>query len=112
MIPGITVTLGDVAYIVPPLSLGALESLQDRLASFDTGKVTPGSVSVVVDATLLALKRNYPDMTREAVANVLDLGNMLEVMQAVMDVSGVHRKAAEAGKAEAGRSTGQGSTAA
>lgn len=111
MIPGIVVNLGGVDYTVPPLSLGSLETLQGQLESFKAGDVTPESVRVVIDATLAALLRNYPDMTRAKVAEVLDLGNMLAVMQAVMDVSGIHRAVAEAGKVQAGQSTGASSTA-
>lgn len=111
MIPGIVLRLGDTDYTVPPLSLGSLESLQDRLATFNAGEVTPASVAVVIDATLMALQRNYPDMTRPQVSELLDLGNMLAIMQAVMDVSGIHRASANAGKAMAVESTGANSTA-
>lgn len=111
MIPGVIVNLGGTDYEVPPLSLGSLETLQDRLGAFNAGDISPKTVAVVVDATLLALKRNYPDMTRERVGDLLDLGNMLRVMQAVMDVSGIHRATAEAGKVQAGQSIGATSTA-
>jgi hypothetical protein len=90
---------------VPPLNLAAVETLQDRLATFKGG-MDKESVALMVDATLLALKRNYPDMTRDQVVNdLLDLGNMEEVMQAVMDVSGLRRKEQEQalGEAQAGK---------
>ena len=45
----------------------------------------------IVDATHAALKRNYPDLTRADVAELVDLGNMVEVIQSVMDVAGVKR---------------------
>lgn len=112
MIPGITVTLGGADYIVPPLSLGSLEMLQDKLEAFNSGVVSRESANAVIEAALAALKRNYPDMTRDKVANeLLDLGNMLEVMNAIMDVSGIRRQKAEAGKAPAGESTGSSSIA-
>lgn len=83
-------------YIVPPLSLGSIELLQDDLDQF-TGAVTKESVKTVVKATLMALQRNYPEMSEEKVKNeLLDVGNMMQVMQAVMDIGGLVRKEQEA----------------
>lgn len=100
---GIKITLGDEVLVVPPLNFRSLQELQARLVEFKAG-VDPESVNVVVDAAHHALKRNYPDMTRENVIDLLDLENMLQVMEAVMDVSGMKRKEAEAKSAE-GEST-------
>lgn len=88
---------------VPPLNLGSIELLQERLAKF-TGAMDSESIALVIDATLMALHRNYPDVTREQVANdLLDLGNMQEVMGLVMDVSGLKRKEMEQGEAKPGK---------
>lgn len=88
--------------IVPPLNLGALETFQDRLMSFKGGLDTE-SITLVLDITTIALQRNYPDITRDMVANELvDLSNMDEVMLAIMDVSGMRRKELLVGEAVAG----------
>ena len=84
--------------VIPPLSLGALEIVQEDLSAFD-GTMSSKSVGAVVLAVHLALQRNYPDMTAEKVkSELLDLSNMSEVMQAVMDIGGLLRKAQEAKK--------------
>jgi hypothetical protein len=86
--------------IVPPLNLGSIELLQERLAKF-TGAMDGESIALVIDATLMALHRNYPDIKREQIANdLLDLGNMEEVMGLVMDVSGLKRKELAKGEAK------------
>jgi hypothetical protein len=86
--------------IVPPLNLGAIELLQDRLGKFN-GTMNSESIALVIDATLMALQRNYPEVTREQVStDLLDLGNMEEVMGLVMDVSGLKRKEIEKGEAK------------
>ena len=96
-IKGIPVILAGVEYIIPPIALGALEQLQDRIGQF-TGNVSDkGQVATVIDAAYSAMKRNYPDLTREAVADMIDVGNIAEVFESVMDVSGLKRKALEAG---------------
>jgi hypothetical protein len=95
MIQGIKMKLGGAVYVVPPLSLGAIELMQERLSSFQAG-ANLEAVSTVIDALHSSLRRNYPDITREQVSEMVDLGSMLEVMEAVMDVSGLRRKAQEA----------------
>lgn len=113
MIPGIEIKLGDRALIIPPLNLAAIESLQDRLEAF-RGGVDRQSVATVVDATFAALHRNYPDITREFITEFVDVANMKEVMEAVMDVGGLRRKAVHEGNRQAvavNGSTGQTSTA-
>lgn len=87
MIKGKEIELGGKTYIVPPLNLAAVEHFQDRLAGF-TGGIDATSVLLVAEVTHSALKRNYPEITLEEVKDVLDLGNMVEVFQAVLQVSG------------------------
>lgn len=97
MIPGIPLVLGGTEFLVPPLSLGALELLQDRLSGF-TGGMDPASIRTVVDAALMAIKRNYPEMTREQILDLLDVANMMDVFSAIMDISGLKRKAIDQGE--------------
>lgn len=97
-IKGITLELGGVNFVVPPLPLGALELLQERIEVF-TGGLDKGSVATVIDCLHASLKRNYPETTREVAAELVDVGNMGDVMQAVMDVSGMNRKKIEAAAA-------------
>lgn len=97
MIRGIELTLGGTVYTVPPLSLGSLERLQERITAF-TGAVDSQQISTVIDAATAALKRNYPALERVDVAELIDVADMVDVMEAVMDVSGVKRKSIEAEK--------------
>lgn len=90
LIPGIPFP-GREDLIIPPLSLGALETLQARIGTLQAGATDPESIKTIVDATHAALKRNYPELTRADVAELVDLGNMVEVIQSVMDVAGVKR---------------------
>ena len=100
MIPGIDFDFGGGrVYTIPPLSLGALEGLQKRFTALGQGAPTdPANVATVLDAAYSALLRNYPDLTRAAVAELVDLGNMNDVLVAVLDVAGLHRKAAISGE--------------
>ncbi len=99
MIKGIPFELGDRTLVVPPLSLGTLEAMEEQLGAFRGDASDAKQISTALDCVTAALKRNYPDITREQVADMVDLANMSEVMQAVMDASGVRRKALEASAA-------------
>ncbi len=113
MVKGILLNLGGTDYIVPPLTLGALEELQDRIQAFD-GSLSPASMGIVIDAAHRALKRNYPEITRATVADSIDVADFGEIMAAVMDVGGLKRKEAEAKNARPpvppGETTGTGSS--
>lgn len=107
---GIKLNLQGQDFVVPPLNFRSLQEMQARIASF-TGGVDPESISLVVDAAHAALSRNYPDLSKDAVIDLLDLENMLSIMEAVMDVSGLKRKAQEAAETASGDpSTGPTST--
>lgn len=95
-VKGIPVELGGEALIVPPLSLGSLEQLQAGIAGFTGDVFDKAQIALVIDAALAALRRNYPEMTRERVAEFIDVANMPEVFEALMDVSGLKRKSMEA----------------
>lgn len=99
-VKGIAVVFGGDSYVIPPLSLGSVEQLQDRIAKCNGDVRDMEQIATVIDAAHAALKRNYPEITREAVADMIDLENMAEVFEAVMDVSGMKRKALEAGEAQ------------
>ena len=104
-IKGVTVELNGANYVIPPIALGALEQLQSRISKFDGNVQDAKQIATVIDCAHAALRRNYPEMTREEVADLIDIGNMGEVFAAVMDVSGLKRKeqeAAQAGEAQAG----------
>ena len=93
-IKGIEITFGEgETYTVPPLSLGSVEDLQDRLGAYNPNGAM--DVSLVVDCLTASLKRNYPDMTRERVRDMVGLENMVQVMEAVMNVSGLVKKAGD-----------------
>jgi hypothetical protein len=100
LIPGIPFP-GLKGWVIPPLALGDLETLQDRIGVLQDGAIDPQSISTIIDATHAALKRNYPELTRADVANEIDLGNMMDVIGAVMDVAGVKRRALDEKKAVA-----------
>ena len=100
LIPGIDFDFGGgQVRTIPPLSLAALRRLQGSLSKLsDVGALEPEAIDTVVKATHAALRRNYPEMSEDDVAELIDLGNMHDVISCVLDVAGVKRKAGQDAK--------------
>jgi hypothetical protein len=113
MIPGVTVAMGGLDWIVPPLTLGQLRRLMPKVRQLTEIGASMGEpqISVLVDIVTAALQRNYPEMTTDQVENFLDLGNASAVLNAVLTGSGLKPSGAAVGEARApGTSPGAGNT--
>lgn len=76
-IKGVPVRFGDgTTLIVPPVPLGFLEANEDGLKN-----PTPG---IMIDTIHRALIRNYPQITREQVGELLDMSNAPRCFQAAL----------------------------
>lgn len=105
MLKGETLTLADgKEYTLAPLTLGALEDYADRIEQLAFGGVDKESVQTVIEVAHASLKRNYPDMTRDQVRDLIDLSMMGEVLGAAMSASGINPKVPGAGEAQGARS--------
>jgi hypothetical protein len=100
MIPGIDFDFGGgQVRTIPPLSLAALRRMQGALGKLSAvGALEPEAIDTVIKATHAALRRNYPDISEDDVAELIDVANMHEVIACVLDVAGVKRKAGEEAK--------------
>lgn len=67
-----------------PLSLGALELLLPKLQNFNEQ-----DLGTVIDVAHKSLKRNYPEITRTEVADMIYMDQLQDVMGAVMSVTGL-----------------------
>lgn len=94
MIDGTEIKMGGETYIVPPLNFKRLKKIQPLLAKLSTLTPTAGDVNeeqfdAAVEIVHLALTRNYPDLEREKVEELIDLRNLPFVMAAIMGQSGL-----------------------
>lgn len=80
--------LGGTQYTVPALSLGAIEEFESRIAAFEQMLVID-QVRFVVDIAHRALSRNYPDLKRAELAELIDLHNAFELFAAILTTSGL-----------------------
>ena len=88
---GAWVRMGDKQYKVAPLNFKALRELADSVAvlkSVEPGAMPTGQqMAVLVQLAHASLKRNYPDITEDDVADNLDFSNFAAVLGAVMGAS-------------------------
>lgn len=85
-IKGTEIEINGEKRICPPLNLRAIEQVQEKLKSFDA-KSPFDQLPIVAEVAHLALVRNYPEITLDELKDGIDLGNMTEIMNAVMGVS-------------------------
>ncbi|WP_205895935.1 hypothetical protein [Pseudomonas veronii] len=98
-VPGVSFPFPGKTLVIPPLALGDLEQLLERINAVMAGNMDRDSIATVIDATHAALRRNYPDIERAEVAALLDLRNMRDALDAVMSASGLEVTEPAPGKA-------------
>jgi hypothetical protein len=89
---GEEIQLGNEKYIVPALSLRQVRELSPKLDKLEAdGAGLPGldQIDAVVEVLHAALKRNYPEMTKDQLLDLIDLGNLTALIKAAMRTSGL-----------------------
>lgn len=111
---GVAVTLGGRVYTLPPCNLATLRrhaKAIDQFSRLSAGDIFgEAEVDVVLNITFEALRRNYPDITPEFVAEHVAVDTMMFFFQAAMDASGLMRKAGQEDQAGAGAAAQGGGT--
>lgn len=111
---GHKVKLGDAEFEIPSLSLGQIKRLSGEVALMSrlqpNSPMTPELMETFITVVHAAMSRNYPDVGREWLEDNIDLANVMDVVNAVMNVSGfIRNKNAAVGEQES-QLTGTGST--
>jgi hypothetical protein len=97
VIDGVTIRIGGRDWIVPPLTLGQMRRLLPQLQRLNQVGPDMGldEIDVIVELVTAALGRNYPELTADTVAELLDLGNAAGVVHAILTGSGLVRTGEE-----------------
>lgn len=93
-IPGVAFNLGGHDFVLAPLGLGPLREYDERhklLREKDPPAEVEEYFELNVEAIVRSLQRNYPEITREAINDLLDSVNVPEAMTALLHQSGVKR---------------------
>lgn len=94
LLDGVLVDLGGRKFTVPPLNLKALKSLAPKIENLKVMKEipTPEQIDDIVDILHAAFARNYPEITKEDLLDLVDLGNLLRIFPAVLTNSGMEQR--------------------
>lgn len=95
LIEGKAINLGGTEYIVPPLNLGQIRRLQKEIESIgklDAANLDDNAVDTMLKIIHTGLSRNYPEMKKEQLEDLVDLGNLRAVTEAVLGVSGLKKE--------------------
>jgi hypothetical protein len=99
LIDGVEISMGGKKWTVPPLTLKQVKKFQpilEGLGNLDEANALAQS-DALVEVIHAAIARNYPEVIRDEIDELLDLGNLMPVVQAVMGVSGLLRGEAREG---------------
>ena len=88
LVAGVSMEIGGLCWVIPPLSLGSLEQLQGRLSKLHHENIHE-QIGLLIDTALAALQRNYPSLTRETVALMVDMHNATDIFAAIMNISNI-----------------------
>lgn len=99
MIEGAKINMGGQDWIVPALTFGQLKRLMPKINTLSAGgDMDASQMDAITEVVQAAMSRNYPEMTVEKVADMLDMANAGPVVRAVMGQSGL----VPSGEAQAG----------
>jgi hypothetical protein len=86
---GISVKLGGREFIVPPLNFKPLRRFLPIVQNLQNESDPIKLMDIYVDILHAAIRRNYPEMTRDDLEELLDFSNAPKVFQAIMGASGL-----------------------
>ncbi len=109
LIDGVKVTIGRRDFIVPPLNLKAVKRVGQLVPVMMAADGSVESIDAAIEVIHLALKRNYPELTRDELEEELDLANLAPISMVIAEASGLVPKA-EPGQTTPSESTGTPST--
>src|SRR6266853_946378 len=76
-------TLGGRTFTIPPLSIRELRPLLPRIEKLKaiTSIPTAEDLDTVIDIVASAVQRNYPDVTRDEILELLDMSNAADLVR-------------------------------
>jgi len=97
---GVEVVAGGRTLVLPALTLGAMKRLRKEfavIAAIDAttqgGTLTDEQIDAMLSLVAASAVRNYPGMTRDDLAELVDLANLPIIIPAILGQSGFRRVA-------------------
>lgn len=99
MIDGELVRIGEKEYTVPALNFKRVREVQkllEKIGTVNIGQIlTDDQLNMMIEIAHIGLQRNYPDITKEELEEILDLNNIYDVVLAVTGQAGLKKRLAK-----------------
>jgi hypothetical protein len=106
-IRGTWIDLSGKRYLLPPMTLGTMRFHGEAIERARKGDLPElEHMDIIVDIIWRTLKRNYPDITVDEVAEGLDVANALEIFLVAQKTSGLTLEEGESTPEKANGQTG------
>ena len=94
LIDGVKLTLDGREWIVPPLNFRQLKTLLPKLDDLQSASsgFDAAHLDAVTDLVEAALTRNYPDLTRHRIEEMITIADIPKVIAAVLTGSGFDKQ--------------------
>jgi hypothetical protein len=92
-IPGTAVNLGGHEFIIAPLNLDLFIEHEKTISQFGSIEKSISGLERVLPTFLASIRRNYPDMTLEALRGLVDFGNFTQLTDAIVETNALKLKA-------------------
>lgn len=86
-IPGNEIELGGQKRILAPLNVAAVKQYREEIKNVFVGQLP--NIELVSTLAHASLKRNYSDVTPEQVDEWVDYGNMFDIWESLLNLSGL-----------------------
>ena len=93
LLSGVKVSMGGRDFILPPLTLGSLKRIGSKINTLSKIDSIPNEeqTDAIAQIVLASVNRNYPEITQDELLEMIDLGNLKEIFEAVLGVSGIKK---------------------
>jgi len=89
LIDGIAVKLGGQEYTLAPLTIRQLKKLAPIFETLNQGGGVISQLDAVIELLHASFSRNYPDMTKDQLEDLLDSRTAADAMKALKSLSGL-----------------------
>lgn len=90
-IPGVKINLGGIEFVLAPLGLRLMREFEARGKQTSENTTPEQAHDFNVDVILASLHRNYPDITRDDLEELLDSQNEQQALLSVFSQTGLER---------------------
>lgn len=91
MIDGEKIDIAGQEYVIPPLNFTGLEKYLELNERLTQAPAMKEQLTIMAEMLVIALKRNYPDLTVEQAKDMLDLQNWPDICAAIANTSGLKK---------------------